>query len=1100
MVGSTYASCDTSNLSVVPGQVAEVCRTGDRESPGPVRPGIIGQVDDPFATAATRERVLAAWAASPARFREDANAEEDLALGGYRDRLVVELAQNAADAAARAGRPGRLRLTLRDDPQARAASGGPVLVAANTGAPLTADGVVALATLRASAKREDDAGAELGTGPGQVVGRFGVGFAAVLAVTDEPSILSRTGGVRFSREDTAALVADAARDVPDLAGELRRRGGHVPTLRLPFATEGAPPDGFDTAVVLPLRDEAAADLVRRLLAEADDALLLALPHLDRIEIDLDGDSAEVGRAHEARVLTDVGRRWHAHRAGGTWTPDERATLLADRPTEERYRPFWSVLWALPRTDSGSRVPGVVHAPTPTDEPLSLPAMLLASFPLDPTRRHVATGPLTSRLVEESATTYAELVRSRADAGDDVTSLVPVGLPSGRLDGEIRDAVLRRLPRTPMLRAVDGSALLRPSEAVVVDGIESWGDDALLDLLAPLLDGLVPYRRGDRAAFEAVGVRRLALDDLVDELATVADAHPPDWWQRLYVALAPGASDQAAREAMGALPVPLADGRVVRGARGLLLPSEEIPAAATAALSSYGLRLVHPDVLTGRAGDLLERLGAVRATARVLLEDGAVRAAVEDSADADDADSAAGGVLALVAAACVAGDLAPGDLPWLGDLALRDDDGELAPASALVVPGSEAEAILDEEEFAPVDGSLVDRWGEPALEAAGVLRTLGLVTASDVDLDTLPDVLTDLDDVDTWADDALAALSVPPVETGPAPFASAMGSGVAGEVTGVRDLEVVREEAWPRALRLFARDPGLRQALVRPVRVRDVGRTNGPGVEVPSYAAWWIRRHVRVDGTPLDAFADPDADPAVAAILAPAPAWLAELDPRVRAAVGVVRTIGDLDVRGVHRILDRLADPGIEVAATTMLALWAQFGALDPSATGGSPPEQVRVLAGLHTRVVDAAAAVVVDAPMWTQRTDLGRGQVLAAGTAAENLAELLDLPLASELAPGAVDEGGDSRPVPESVREVLPGLPTVWWEHEDLRVDGRSVDWWVDQKGRAHAATGEGLARALAFATDRWELRHALAALLAEPDQAAELLAESAYDPTADGD
>ena len=66
---------------------------------------------DPFGTAELRRLVLDAWAASPARFREDANAEEDYALGGYRDRVVVELAQNAADAAARAGVAGRLRLT-----------------------------------------------------------------------------------------------------------------------------------------------------------------------------------------------------------------------------------------------------------------------------------------------------------------------------------------------------------------------------------------------------------------------------------------------------------------------------------------------------------------------------------------------------------------------------------------------------------------------------------------------------------------------------------------------------------------------------------------------------------------------------------------------------------------------------------------------------------------------------------------------------------------------------------------------------------------------------------------------------------------------------
>ena len=62
----------------------------------PASPGL-----DPFGTAGLRSAVLDAWTASPARFREDANAEEDLLRGGYRDRWLVELAQNAADAAAR---------------------------------------------------------------------------------------------------------------------------------------------------------------------------------------------------------------------------------------------------------------------------------------------------------------------------------------------------------------------------------------------------------------------------------------------------------------------------------------------------------------------------------------------------------------------------------------------------------------------------------------------------------------------------------------------------------------------------------------------------------------------------------------------------------------------------------------------------------------------------------------------------------------------------------------------------------------------------------------------------------------------------------------
>ncbi|MFP5347697.1 MAG: hypothetical protein ACLGIA_11815, partial [Actinomycetes bacterium] len=105
---------------------------------------------DPFGTTEQVERVLDAWVAAPERFREDANAEEDLVRGGYRDRVVVELAQNAADAAARAGRPGRLLLRLSE-------TDGGVLVAANTGAPLDAAGARALATLRASAKRRHQA-------------------------------------------------------------------------------------------------------------------------------------------------------------------------------------------------------------------------------------------------------------------------------------------------------------------------------------------------------------------------------------------------------------------------------------------------------------------------------------------------------------------------------------------------------------------------------------------------------------------------------------------------------------------------------------------------------------------------------------------------------------------------------------------------------------------------------------------------------------------------------------------------------------------------------------------------------------------------------
>ncbi len=986
---------------------------------------------DPFATAAIRQRVLAAWTAAPVRLREDANAEEDLALGGYRDRLVVELAQNAADAAARSGVAGRLELTLRErDGEA------PVLVAANTGAPLTAEGVQSLATLRASAK-SDDAGS---------VGRFGVGFAAVLAVTDEPMVLSRSGGVRFSRDDTAALVAAQAAGAPDLGAEVRRRDGHVPALRLPFAAEGTPPEDFDTAVVLPLRDEVAADAVREQLAAVDDALLLALPALSEVVIDVDG---------RRRTMAGAAERWHVHRRSGDWTTAERAELLADRPTEERRQAGWQVLWAVPRAVDVP-LPATVHAPTPTDEPLSLPALLLASLPLDPTRRHVAAGRLADRLVEECAEGYCGLLRQLAEGGLDVLSLVPTGLPAGALDGALRERVLARLPGAEILRGCEDGRLLRPREAVVLD-VDATPET--LDVLAPRLAGLVAAGPSSRAALRALGVTVVALSDVIEALPAQGDAAS---WRTLYNGLAPLAAEANAREALAAMPVPLADGRVVRGARGLLLPtSDRLPLEALEPLVPFGLRVVHPQA----AHALLERLGAVPATARSVLDDPAVRAAVGEAPESDEGDAITTAVLSLVSAAMADDGLEPGDLPWLGDLPLVDDEGELAPASALVLPGSVASRLLDLDDVGVLGDDVVEAWSPQVLRIIGVLDGLAAVTVQDVDLHDPPDALADVAGFEEWA-------------------AEVAGVGVVhGAVSVVRDLDAVLDERWPEALRHMAADPALRRALLSPVRV--VGARGAR--DLPSYTSWWLGHELRLTGA-----VGPGADD-FGGLLHRAPAWVVDLDPPVRAALGVV---GDGDAAPlapelVERLLSGLADERRGLSPAQCLRAWSWLALADEPDI--SPPQRIRVLGDAGSTVVDAAGAVVVDDPRWLQRADLGGLVVAPAGRAAA-LADLFDIDLASERAAGRVTSAGSSSAVPAAVLDVLPGAPTSWVEHDLLTVDGHEVDWWVEDAGTVHAATYDGLARALAWAAGRWPGRHAVAAVLADPAAAALQAVDAAWD------
>ncbi|MDQ1539581.1 MAG: hypothetical protein QOH29_307, partial [Actinomycetota bacterium] len=289
--------------------------------------------------------MLAAWTASPARFREDANAEEDLVRGGYRDRVLIELAQNAADAALRAGVAGRVRFELKGD----------LLRAANTGAPIDAAGVESASTLRASSKRADET--RDGLGDGTAVGRFGVGFAAVLAVSDEPTIASRDGAVTWSLGRTRDEVASIAA----LADEGARRGDALPVLRLPYVDPSGrrPADGFDTEVLLPLRDAPAVALVRTLLDDVDAALLLTLPALSRVDIVVDGVTRTLSAEPTADGVIVDGTRWVVHQTTGRLDPE----LLRDRPVEERARRTYAITWALPVDDSSA----------PVAQPSSVPA-------------------------------------------------------------------------------------------------------------------------------------------------------------------------------------------------------------------------------------------------------------------------------------------------------------------------------------------------------------------------------------------------------------------------------------------------------------------------------------------------------------------------------------------------------------------------------------------------------------------------------------------------------------------------------------------------------------------------------------------------------
>ncbi|MET9210622.1 MULTISPECIES: sacsin N-terminal ATP-binding-like domain-containing protein [unclassified Nocardia] len=900
--------------------------------------------------------MLAAWRDSPTRLREDSATEADLVAAGYRDRVLTELAQNAADAAAKAGVAGELSVRVLDGR----------LHVANTGAPLSVSGVHALTALRASGKTE-----------AEQVGRFGVGFTAVRSVGDEIEVRSTTGSIRFSRTATRNALHDIGIEIPEDLPTIE-----PPVLRLAWPVPTTPVAGADTEVVVHLRDDIDADaLLAALRAEATD-LLLELPALRRIRIGAD-EFTSTGTDLGADGLTELGvtqpdgttRRWWQYR-----TPRARwlLPLRAGRPV--------------------AAAPDVLRAPTRSDEELSLPAILVADIAMQPDRRRLLPGARLSEL----AAGYADFARALPPR--DRLVLVPApGFARSEADGLLREAVTTELRTNPWLpvcatRLADPE-LVDPESPPTGDSPAPATDAARAAAIAlggfdlPEASGRVVETQAgtttgtDAARLDAwfsgvttdqvaVPTRASVFPDLTPELAaqladitgpllipelsgraqqeklSVLDVHrlgpaalaelssgldrEPRWWQRFYAALEPFVVDTRTAEEFGALAVPLADGRLVTGPRTVVLDDQ-----LTVAVPVHWARLVHPDATHA----LLARLGARSATAEDLLTDPGLHDLLEqDPADPDTVDA----VLRLAPFAT------PELLPtWLGLLELPDDTGEPRPADELLLPGAPLAAVLVEDSpFGTVDADTVAEYGTDALRAIGVGWDFAVVTDPDP---VGPD--HDLDDEHTWWD----GLSADP-----------------RELAAVRDLDLVAENRWPTALRQLLSEPRTRALLAD----RD------------GYTAWWLHRHAHIGDIALGRLRHPDDDE-FAGLL---PTF--EVDGITGPDLDVLRSLlvrpDVMSAELAEELLDALADPSKtpapEVIAHThaRLAAAVQSGALDPREL--DLPEQVRALSGA---VVDASTVLVLDQPCFGLVVPPER---LVAGDAgsAEGLATLLDVPLVSE--------------------------------------------------------------------------------------------------------
>ena len=303
------------------------------------------------------QRTLDAYQKQPDLVEEHANLEHDTARGGYAHRQLFELIQNSADALADA-RGGRISLKLTHTH----------LYCADDGQAISQDGVRALMFSHLSPKR--------GTAE---IGRFGMGFKAVLGVTDAPEFFSRAGSFRFDRAEARNLIRSLVSGT-----------GACPVLRLPYPMDPRTEIERDTnlqdfaswatnIVRLPLLSGAFEDLAEQCETFRAEFLLF-VGHVSQLTIQAGGNERVI-RVHRGKdeVYTlldgDEQSKWKRYSTVHVLSDEARADsrnlddagkvpIVWAAPLDHHMQ---GEFWAFFPTLTTSLLDGILNAPWKTNE-------------------------------------------------------------------------------------------------------------------------------------------------------------------------------------------------------------------------------------------------------------------------------------------------------------------------------------------------------------------------------------------------------------------------------------------------------------------------------------------------------------------------------------------------------------------------------------------------------------------------------------------------------------------------------------------------------------------------------------------------------------
>ena len=408
----------------------------------------------------SNERSLQSYASRPEWLEEHAHIEEGIAEGGYGHRQVYELVQNGADAMVRrAG--GRIEVILTDTH----------LYCANEGDPIDKAGLEALLGSNMSRKRGDE------------IGRFGLGFKSVLAVTSEPEFFSKPVSLRFSDDYSRSMIDQAVPSATDIAIPILRLGQPVnPTIEAENDPVLAELMSWAVTVIRLKRDLTIDTtwLVDDLVGFPAQFLLFTR-HVTELVLDdrVNGRrrSIEVQRGgQEVRLIEGTDDQlWRVFRE--VVEPTDEARKDAGKRAERDRLP---IDWAVPT--AGPSAIGKFWAFFPTTFETTLSGILNAPWKTNPDRENLLKGPFNEFLLDVAAKLVVDNlhnVTSNTDPSKHLDRMPARGREArGWADRRITERVYElaaareSLPDQRGLLAVPRNLRLHP-ERIPADALAQW---------------------------------------------------------------------------------------------------------------------------------------------------------------------------------------------------------------------------------------------------------------------------------------------------------------------------------------------------------------------------------------------------------------------------------------------------------------------------------------------------------------------------------------------------------------------------------------------------------------------------------------------------